>query len=118
MNKVILDQLNQVKEADLSRYDEATKTYIIPKKVGIKLEEEGSYLIYFKPAFFQDVNLKVNWNNNSTPVYSYMIVEVSKIMTRMIKVVGVGYDIMNKTVTDSFWTGWVDTSEIEVLERR
>lgn len=116
MSKVIEEQLKKVTEADLSNFDATTNTYHIPQRKSIKIEEDNCYIIALKPqAFTNPIN--TNWNSNKAPIERYMKVEVSKIMPNMIKVVGVGYDIYNKTILNSFWSGWLQIDNIDILSK-
>ena len=118
MNKIIEAQLNKVKEADLSQFDPETNTYKIPRKKDIKVEEDGCYLIRCKPTLFTNIVLKTNWNNDKPfPKTTYLKIDVSRKMSGMIKVVGIGYDIVNHTSLDYFWTGWLTLNDIEVIKK-
>ena len=117
MNKIIEQQLKKLEYADISNFDAATNTYIIPKKVDIKIEEDKCYLIQLLPTLFKNEVLKTNWNAGSMPVYNYMKVDVSKIIGKMIKVVGTGYDIETQTDISSFWSGWLSTQDIKVIKK-
>ena len=117
VNKIIEQQLKKLEYADISNFDAATNTYIIPKKVDIKIEEDKCYLIQLLPTLFKNEVLKTNWNAGSMPVYNYMKVDVSKIIGKMIKVVGTGYDIETQTDISSFWSGWLSTQDIKVIKK-
>lgn len=92
INKIIEKELNKVSEADLSNFDPSTNTYVIPQKKSIKLEVDCFYFIHLKNTFFKDDSLKVNWNNNTLPIYEYLKIEVLTTLPRMIKVAAIGYD--------------------------
>lgn len=116
-NKIIEEQLKKVEYADLSNYDEATNTYIIPKRVDIKLEEDKCYLIRLKPTLFTNETLKINWNQGKVPTQEYLKVDISKKMPKMIKVVGVGYDYDGNQDLSYFWSGWLTLADIDVLQK-
>ena len=117
VNKIIEQQLKKLEYADISNFDAATNTYIIPKKVDIKIEEDKCYLIQLLPTLFKNEVLKTNWNAGSMPMYNYMKIDVSKIIGKMIKVVGTGYDIETQTDISSFWSGWLSTQDIKVIKK-
>lgn len=117
MNKVISDQLDKVINADLSNYNPDTNTYIIPKKVDIKLEEDCCYLIYIKPSAKTNSTVNINWNNGSYAPFSYMKVDISKKMGKMIKVTGIEYDNITGQDLGKFWSGWISMDDIKVLTR-
>lgn len=116
MNKVIQDQLQKVQFADLSNYNEQANTYIIKKRTEIKVEEDKCYLIHIRPPAFHDVALNTNWNSGNAPLFSYMKVDVSKKMGKMIKVTGLMHNIDTGSDESQFWSGWLSLDHIEVLK--
>ena len=117
MNKVIKDQLEKVNYADLTNYDEKTNTYIIPKKLEIKVEEDSCYLIYIKPSAAANSAVNTNWNQGNAPMYSHMKVDVSKRMGKMIKITGLQHDIGTGQDLPNFWNGWICLDDVEVLKK-
>lgn len=117
VNQLIEKELKKVEKADLTHFDPATNTYFIPKRKDIKIEEDHCYLIHLKDSIFNNTTLKVNWNNGSLPSYNYLKVDVSKVMSKMIKVVGVGFDFEKQEDLSYFWSGWLTTDEIEVIKK-
>lgn len=117
MNKIIEDQLRKVEYADLSNFNPETNTYIIKKRVDLKIEEDGCYLIKLKSSAFNNQGVIVNWNNNSMPEYDTLKVDVSKKMGKMIKIVGLGFDLATNTDTGKFWSGWLSEDDITVLRK-
>lgn len=114
MSKIIAEQLQKVTDADLSNFDKATNTYFIPQKKSIKIKTDTCYIISLKPqAFTNPIN--INWNRGKGPQSDCMKIEVNNIMNNMIKVVGVGYDAANDTVLNTFWSGWLQLDNIEIL---
>lgn len=116
MNKIILEQLQKVKVADLSHFDSATNTYLIPKVNLIKVNINSCYLIKLKSEFFQNQTLRTNWNNNIMPRENYLKAEVQGIMNNMIKVMAVEYNATTEQNT-GYWNGWLPITEIEVLQQ-
>ena len=120
MNKIVAEQLNKVKEADLSNFDKETNTYTIKKKVQIKIIEGKYYLIKLNDSLLNncDVNyiLMNNFNNGNIPKNNYYLAEIANKIGNMIKINGVAYDYVNKQRLQLFWVGWLPIKEIEVLE--
>ena len=116
MNKIIQEQLKQVKIADLTNFDELNNTYLIPKINAIKIKENVAYLIKLKPEFFQNEVLKTKWNNNTLPKQSYLKADILNIMQNMIKVMAVEYDAINH-VDCGYWNGWLSLSEIDIISQ-
>lgn len=119
-SELIEKQLKKVQNADLSNFDSTTNTYFIKKRVDIKIEEEQCYLIHLKTSLFENAVLKNNWNGGNTPPCTYFKAEVSKMMGKMIKIVGVGsndIEKLNNNIDTRFWTGWLSTQDIEVIQK-
>lgn len=119
-SEIITKQLKKVKNADLSNYDAKTNSYFIKKRVDIKLEEEGCYLIKVKPSLFNNEVLRTNWNQGIMPQGIYLQVEITKIMPKMIKTTGVcakDLDSLKKSENLIFWSGWLSVQDIEVLQK-
>jgi hypothetical protein len=116
MSKLVEEQLAKVQIADLTNYNVESNTYFIPRKIGIKLEEDKTYIIKLKPNLFTNEILKINWNNNSVPPHEYLTIEVQKIMGKMVKITSVAYDINTKQPILKFWTGWLGFENFDVIQ--
>lgn len=117
MIDIIKKQLEKVEYADLSNFNSETNTYIIKKRVDIKLELDNCYLIRVKPSAHSNFVVLSNWNNGSIPTYEYLKVDISKLMGKMVKVVGVAHDYQNHQDLGSFWSGWLSTDDLEVIAK-
>lgn len=117
MSKVIQDQIRKIQNADMSHFDEETNSYFIPQKKEIRVEQDNCYLIHLRGVAFSNQTVNINWNNGNSPKHPYMKVDISNIIGRMIKVVGVRYDPIMKLDSAEFWSGWLSLDDIEVLER-
>lgn len=117
MVEIVKKQLEKVQYADLSNFDAATNTYIIKKRVDIKLEVDSCYLIRVKPSAYNNQVVIVNWNNGNMPSTEYLKVDISKVMGKMVRVVGIAHDYHNHQDLASFWSGWLSTDDVEVLEK-
>ena len=117
MIDIIKQQLERVQYADLSNFNSETNTYIIKKRVDIKLEVDKCYLIRIKPSAYNNSVIVTNWNNGNMPSHEYLKVDISKVMSKMVKVVGVAHDYQNHQDLASFWSGWLSTDDIDVIEK-
>lgn len=117
MIDIIKKQLEKVEYADLSNFNAETNTYIIKKRVDIKLEVDNCYLIRVKPSAHNNFVVISNWNNGSMPSSEYLKVDISKIMGKMVRVVGVVHDYQTHQDLASFWSGWLSTDDIEVISK-
>lgn len=117
MIDIIKKQLEKVEYADLSNFNPETNTYVIKKRVDIKLEVDSCYLIQVKPSAYNNFVVISNWNNGNMPMYEYLKVDISKLMGKMVKVVGVAHDYQNHQDLASFWSGWLSTDDLEVIAK-
>lgn len=120
MNKHIKEQLNQVKLANIPNFDDNTTHIFIKKQTTIKIEEDSCYLIKLNSTITNPSltsTLSSNWNNGSVPNHSYYKVDIQKIMSHMIKVVGVAYDYDNNRDLTDMWCGWLPIDEIEIISK-
>lgn len=116
MKKIILDQLEKVEIANLDNFTPDALKIVIPKHTTPVFTVESCYLIHLKPAAFINEAVKVNWNRGSVPRNNYMKVDIANKVGKMVKVIGVGYDIDTNTDLPDFWSGWLNTDEIEILK--
>ncbi len=115
MNKLVGEQLNKVKKADLSNFNSETYTYIIPKKMEVKLKRSIVYLIHFKDSFFTNTEILNYWNKGSNPNFNYASAEVSEEKDTKFKLLCREYDFYTKNYKNNFWCGWVQDKDIEVI---
>jgi len=120
MNKLIKDELKKVNVADISRYDATKKEFNIPKITDIKLEENSYYIIKLDDSLLEPGHMSTlssNWNRGTLPPSKYLKVDVSKIMGKMIKINGIGYDQDKEQDLDVMWSGWLPIEQVEILEK-
>jgi len=117
VSKVIEQQLKKVQNANLSNYNPETNTYFIKRRVDIKIEEDSGYIIHLKDSAFTNSAIITNWNNGSFPKTCYLKIDVNKKMNNMIKIVGVGYDIISKQDLAIYWSGWLCLDNIDIIEK-
>jgi hypothetical protein len=118
MSRTIDKELSKVKVADLSHYDSATNTYVIPRFVAIKFEIGASYLIELDDSLLQTSNniIATNWNRGSVPTSKYYKIEVIKSVGKMLYIDGLAYDIITKTDLNITWSGWLPIEQIKLIE--
>lgn len=119
MNQIIKKQLEKVKVADLSNYNEETRTFSIPKYNRTRIIEGNSYIIKLDPALVKPNpgdTFHVNWNKGVLPLSDCMIVEVGKVNGKMIYVFGLNYDLESDTTTTGVWTGWLPIEMISIIK--
>lgn len=114
--QLIQEQLNKVVYADLSKYDEETHTYYIPKINQIKLQINHSYIIRVKDSLYENGLLKSNYNQGRTPPYKSYLIDIVSILGRVIKVNGVEYDLEKNRTLNNLWSGYLSIKDIEILK--
>lgn len=114
--KIVQDQLDKVIYADLSNYNEETKTYYIPKINQIRLQLNHSYMIKIKDSLLNNEILKSNYNSGKTPPYNCYLIDVLSILGKIIKVNGVEYDLDRNTSRNNLWSGYLSIRDIEILK--
>ena len=118
MNQIIKKQLEQVKVADLSNFDEKTHTFTIPKYNQVRLVEDESYIIKLDPTLLKPNpgdTFHINWNKGQLPTSEYMTVEVSQVNGKVVKVYGLGYNIETEQSTTDVWNGWLPIEKLTVV---
>lgn len=116
MNKLIKEQLNNVKIANVPDYSDTDGTMLL-KKLDIKTDvgfvQGKSYNVELKDYIvhpYEGFTLHTNWNNDIVPTDTEMAVEVIQLMGKMIKVRGIGVN------DGKFWVGWVPMSAVKIKE--
>ena len=120
INKLIQKELEKVVIADISNYNPTTNQIIIPRFNQVLMKENEYYLIRIDDEILHPGNnstLAINWNQGSVPTSKYMKVDVIKVMGKMIRVNGIGYDYENKRDKNEIWSGWLPITHIKVIEK-
>lgn len=120
MSRVIEEQLKKVMVADLSDYNSCDLTYHIPKATGVKMEVNACYVIKLSDALLSRETSQVlssNWNKGSVPPCACFKADVDRVMGKMIRINGLGYDPDGDKDLDVMWSGWLPLGEIKVLRR-
>ena len=119
MGDIIKKQLEKVSYADLSRYDEKTNTYYIPKYSKPTYEVGSGYLVKLPLELVNNKTSVIasNWNNSTAPAYQYLKIFVSKLLGKMIYVDSTGYDPETDQDIMKLWTGWLNVDELTQISR-
>lgn len=117
INPLIKKQLEKCNVLGLNDIPEDTYTVVIPKIKTIKLEVGKNYIVKFDGSLLISSAFNNNWNRGIPPVSEYMLVDVTKIMSEMVKVNGIEYDYANQKSGTKVWVGWAPIQGIEILER-
>lgn len=120
-NSVIKEQLNKVREADLSNFDESTNTYFIPKKINIPIKENNFYLIELNDCLLTNSpsleGLINNWNQGNIPNSKYYNAEVIIKINNMIKINGLEFNPELNRIGTKVWNGWLPIEEIKIIKQ-
>ena len=114
--ELIREQLSKVQFANLSNYDEATKTYHIPKVNQIKLKANHSYVIRLKESILSNDVLRVNYNQGKVPELGSYLIDVISILNRVVKVNAVKYDEQRGSTTNTWWSGYLAINDMEIVK--
>ena len=100
--------------ADLSNYNEATGTFIIPKYSKPSYSIGKMYLVEVSPNIVNNTNSVVatNWNNGTAPKTAYLKIYVSNIVGKMIKVDSIAVDENTKQDLGFIWSGYLPINEL------
>ena len=125
MNNRILQQLQKLQIPNKPYFDKNTTELFFPRYVdeeaeltlcvgGIYIITVAPYIIYPPPNF----TLTENWNNNIPITDSYLYIEVTGIVGKMIRFTGRGYDVSRQEVNSNFYDNlWLPSKSITILER-
>lgn len=117
MDKIIKEQLNKCKVANIPFFDDST-TEILIQKGGKAIIKDDLILNHYYRIEVEDYIVKPyegftlhdNWNNGIAPKDKIMNCEITQIMGKMIKVEAVGVD------TNDRWSGWLPRKSIHIIE--
>ena len=118
MLDTIKKQLEQCQFATLSNYDEATKTYHIPKYSKPSYKIGSCYLVKISGAIVKNPTsvMATNWNNGHAPQVDTMKIYISKALGKNVYVDGLGFDLENKTDTSYMWSGWLNVDDLTLIQ--
>ena len=122
MNPIIKKQLTSCKVANIPSFNDDTIDIVIPKgsvmnvtpyQIGkCYLVELADYVL--NPSDGNTVSS--NWNKGTCPRYKYYKCEITKIVGKMICILGCGFDAVNNIDTNDLWEGWVPQEGIRLLQ--
>lgn len=117
MNEAIKKQLELCQFANLSNYDEATKTYHIPKYSKPNYKVGKCYLVNISSAIVKNANslMAVNWNQGRAPQFSTLKIYISKALGKNIYIDGLGYDLDTQSDADYMWSGWLNIEDLTLI---
>ena len=122
MNPLIKKQLEACKVANIPVFDDNTTEINIPKgsAVNVTPYQIGKYYLAELADFVlnpsQGDTLSTNWNKNTVPKYKFYKCEITKIVGKMICILGCGYDALNQRDTADLWEGWVPQNGIKLIQ--
>lgn len=122
MNNIIKEQLNKCKVAYIPPFDDNT-TLIHIKPIS-KIESNQVLLNHYYLIELEDYiinpppnfDLHINWNNNIIPKSKGMKCEIIQIMGKMVKINGVGFDLINNNDLNVIWGGWLPMKSFKVIK--
>jgi hypothetical protein len=119
MSRTLDKELAKVAVADLSNYNEATRTYIIPKFVAKKLENGKVYLLKLDSSLLSIIDnvVAINWNRGSIPQDSCYKAQVIKTIGKMVYIDGLAFDETNNVDLNRTWSGWLPLQQIKMLKQ-
>lgn len=117
MDKIIKEQLNKCKVANIPFFDDNTTEIIIQRGDNAIIKDDLILNHYYKIEVedyiikpYDGFNLASNWNNGVVPKDKVMNCEITQIMGKMIRVEAVGVN------TNNSWSGWLPRKSIHILE--
>ena len=121
MNKVIKDQLRQVRVLKI-KFDDNTTKIIIPKTEEISniiLNVGEYYLIELEDFILNpplNSTLSSNWNSGKVPKYKHYKVELIDKMSNMYKFNGIAFENGEDIYTEN-WFGWFPDNGFSVIKK-
>ncbi len=119
MNKNIENQLKKVAVADISGYTPGCSEFIIPKTKKSVFEVNKTYLIELDDSLLEhnkDSIVETNYNAGKIPTNKYYSIEVSGVFGKLIKCVGMAFDIITRKNIPSFWSGYLPVDCIKIID--
>ena len=122
MNPLIKKQLENCKVANIPDFDDNTTHITISKGsvVNVSQYQIGKYYLVELADYVVNPpdgsTLASNWNKGSVPRYKYYKCEITKLVGKMICILGCGYDAVNYKDTNDLWEGWIPQEGIKILQ--
>jgi hypothetical protein len=116
MRDIIKKQLENVKVADLSNFDE-NNAFIIPKKEKSLFNVGDEYIVELSDDLLlkgkNDI-LESNYNHGKVPECKQLHGEVQNILGKLVFFIGCGYDDGDN---DIFWKGYLPKDKIKIIKK-
>lgn len=122
MNPIIKKQLELCKVANIPEFDNNTVHITIPKGSNITVTSYQigkCYLIEIADFVLnpsEDSTLSSNWNNGTVPKYKYYKCEITKLLGKMVGILGCGVDPITMKDSNDLWEGWIPQSGIKLIK--
>lgn len=116
--KLIEKELSKVIIADLSNYNSDSGKFFIPRYRQFQFKEGYYYIIELSDKLLVEdptSTLAANWNSGRIPPFKYMKACVDKVLGKMIKVTGLGYNYLENKDLDKIWEGWLPIEQLRVF---
>ena len=116
--KLIEKELAKVVIADLSNYNAQENKFIIPRYRQFQFKEGCYYIIELADKLLVEDStntLAANWNAGKIPPFKHMKVCVDKVLGKMIKVTGLGYDYYQNKDLNQICEGWLPIEQLRVF---
>ena len=119
MREIIKQQLQNCSYANLSNYDPATQTFLIPKYQKPHFVLGNMYLVQLSGALVNNISsvIAANYNNGTAPMYPFLKIFVSKSLGKMIYVDSLGFDPQTKQDINVLWSGWLPVDELTLISQ-
>jgi hypothetical protein len=119
MRELIKQQLKNCSYADLSHFDPATNTFLIPRYQKPHFALGNMYLVQVSGALVNNTSsvIAANYNNGTAPSFNYLKIFVSKSLGKMIYVDSIGFDPSTKQDINIMWSGWLPTEELTLISQ-
>jgi len=119
MRDFIRNQLLQCVWANPASYDEATCTFFIPRYCRPIYQIGARYIVQLPNDIINNPQsvLAVNYNNGSSPMHEYYMISVTKAMGSLIHVNAYWCRPETGETLGDFWSGWLDTAELQQLKK-
>lgn len=121
MNPVIERELEKIR-APLPPIDDTTKVIRIPKyqpEPQITFQVAGRYLVGLPEYIVNEpanYNLSANWNQGVVPKSNCLMVYVTQLFGKMVKVNAQGYDYVSQCTLDDVYNGlWLPIESVTII---
>ena len=121
MNELIKKQLKMCRVATIPQFSDCDTVVSIEKVSNKRVNEYQvgnyyiieieDYILNPSPSF----NLAENWNKGSVPKHKHYKCMVSQMVGKMIKIIGLGYDLEKEKDLSDTWEGWLPVQGFTIV---